>query len=168
MPQVPSQEWSHLHKDTLRQSFPQTDHGLHWQGTRLKTGRLITMLQRGNWGTRVMKGSCGAADNYIRHCSSFLPQIQALGATHPPKICNRSVSYSHTYFWSCDGSSCGGVRHCSSMVCNQFLKEKNNIIGTKYLTVKRIIFAPDFINASKDLLPIGINPKQSAPRLLWL
>lgn len=70
MPRVPSQEWSHLHKDTLRQSFPQTGHGLHWQGRRLNTGSLILLLQSGNLGTQAMQGSCGAADNYIRHCNS--------------------------------------------------------------------------------------------------
>lgn len=44
-------------------------------------------------------------------------------------------------------------------------KRKNNIIATKYLSVKGITFAPSFISASKDVLPIGMNSKQNAPEL---
>lgn len=40
------------------------------------------------------------------------------------------------------------------------------MIAIKYLSAKGITFAPHFISASKDLHPVGMNPKHNVTRLV--
>lgn len=76
-----------------------------------------------------------------------------MGSTQDPKIWGRSRQlFTHIFL---------GFHALKSI-----FKRKNNIIATKYLTAKCITFPPCFINASKDLLPAGRNPKENAPRLV--
>lgn len=71
MPQVPSQERSHLHKDTLRHKvIPPNTSQVTLTGQQVEDRSLIMLLQSRNRGTQVMQGSCGAAHSWIRHCNS--------------------------------------------------------------------------------------------------
>ena len=79
-------------------------------------------------------------------------KIQGVGVTHTPELWGRSSQlFSHILL--------------DFHELKRILKMKY-IIATNYLTVKGITFAPCFISASKNLLPVGINPKQNALRLV--
>lgn len=79
-------------------------------------------------------------------------QIQAVGATHAPKIRGRSSQlFTHIFL--------------GSQALKSIFRRKNNIIAMKYLTVKGITFAPCFISISKDLLPAGRNSKAKCPKM---